>query len=171
MLGAWGACYVLLCTGTLAIALLVSVIPGGPALARQLLHLTLSGAANPPPSVAGALSIAANNTLHTVWPLTLRPLGAHRHRITRALADCAVAANVCVPALLVGGALAGYGTGVLAFLVHVPVEWAGIALGNSAWVLARRRALRPGERVAVLVGSLLVLCVAAGIETWLTPHR
>jgi hypothetical protein len=99
------------------------------------LPLTLTAAHNPPPSLAGVLSIAINNTLRSVWPLTLGLIDAQRRRVTRLLADGAVLANLLVSGTLVGGAVGGYGVRVLAFLPHLPLEWAGLAMGAAGWAV------------------------------------
>ncbi|MHB1538890.1 MAG: hypothetical protein ACYCUM_13875 [Solirubrobacteraceae bacterium] len=168
---AWAGSYLALCALTLAIAAAALLVPDAPALARGLLDLKLSAHANPPPSIAGALSIALENTLHASWPLSLGPLGARARRATRTLADAAVAANLLVCALLVGGALAGYGPAVLAYLPHVPLEWAGIAIGAGAWRIERTRPLSGRERAASLIAIISILLLAAAVETSLTPHR
>lgn len=150
---------------------LVLVVPGGPALARRLLPLTLTAAHNPPPSLAGVLSIAANNTLRSVWPLTLGLIDAQRLRVTRLLADGVVVANLFVSGLLAGGAVGGYGIRVLAFLPHLPLEWAGLAIGASGWVVKRKRPMvERGNGLAVILSAGILLC-AAIIETHIAPHR
>lgn len=126
----WARVYALLWVFTLGSCVLVMVVPGGPALARGLLPLTLTAAHNPPPSLADVLSIAANNTLRSVWPLTLGIIDAQQRRVTRLLADGAVTANLLVSGLFVGGAIGGYGVRVLAFLPHLPLERVDLLLGR-----------------------------------------
>lgn len=171
MLGAWVRAYGLLWTFTLATALLVIVVPGAGAFARGLLHLKLSPAANPPPSIATVVSIVANNVLRSSWPLVLGPLGARRNRLTRTLADGAVLANLLVPGLLVGGALGGYGLQVLAYLPHVPVEWAGIAGGAAGWLAERTEGPHRTRRSTAIVYLTTLMMLAAAAETFLVPHR
>ncbi|HEY5286000.1 MAG TPA: hypothetical protein VIJ50_02730 [Solirubrobacteraceae bacterium] len=96
--------YALLWGLTLGSCVLVLAVPGGPAFAQGLLPLTLTPAHNPPPSLAGVLSITANNTLRSVWPLTLGLIDAQHRKVTRLLADGAVLANLVLSGLLVGGA-------------------------------------------------------------------
>jgi hypothetical protein len=150
---------------------LILVVPGAPALARGLLHLSLTATHNPPPSVPGVISIALNNMLHSVWPLSLGLLDAQRRRFTRALADAFVTANLAVPGLLVGTALAGYGTRALPYLPHVPVEFAGIAIGSAGWLVERHRSLALRERILYAGATVVLLLLAATIETYLVPHR
>ena len=111
---AWLRAYALLWTFTLGTYVLVLLMPGGPALARRLLPLALTASHNPPPSLAGVLSIATNNTLRSVWPLALGLVEAQRRPITRLLADGTVLANLLVSGLLVGCAIGGYGLRILA---------------------------------------------------------
>jgi hypothetical protein len=158
-------------TFTLTAGAVVYAAPGGPALARQLLALKLSAVHNPPPTIGLVLSIALNNTLRSTWPLLLGPLGAQRNRITRMLADGAVLANLLVASLLVGGALGGYGLRVLPYLAHVPVEWAGIAVGASGWLIERQRPTRTSALVGALASLAVLLLCAALLEATLAPHR
>ncbi|HEY5195236.1 MAG TPA: hypothetical protein VIJ39_15380 [Solirubrobacteraceae bacterium] len=168
---AWVRVYALLWAFTLGGCVLVLVVPGGPSLARGLLPLTLTAAHNPPPNLAGVLSIAANNTLRSVWPLTLGLLDAQRRRATRLLADGAVMANLLVSGLLVGGAVGGYGVRVLAFLPHLPLEWAGLALGAAGWTTDRGRRINQHERIMTVALIVIMLLCAAIIETRLVPYR
>lgn len=168
---AWLTAYAAIWTFMLAAGALVYALPGAPALARQLLALKLSAVHNPPPNVGLVLSIALNNTLRSIWPLALGPLGARRNRITRMLADGAVFANLLVPGLLVGGALGGYGLRVLPYLPHVPIEWAGIAVGASGWLVERQRPMRHSALVGALASLAGLLLCAALLEATLAPHR
>lgn len=168
---AWLRAYALLWAFTVGACVLVLVVPGGPSLARRLLPLSLAAAHNPPPSLAGVLSIAANNTLRSVWPLTLGLIDAQRRRVTRLLVDGAVLANFLVSALLVGAAVGGYGVRVLAFLPHLPLEWAGLAGGIAGWVVERGQKLSLHERELVILFTVGILVCAAAAETYLVPHH
>jgi hypothetical protein len=144
--------------------------PGASGLARAVLGLSLSGTRNPAPGAGVAMGIAVNNVFRGSWPLALGPLGAAGRRVTRACGDLAVAGNVLVCAALVGAAVGGYGLRTLAFLAHVPLEWAGVAAGVAGWLVERRGPLRGAERgwwVCMLVG---LFGLAAIVETWLAPH-
>lgn len=163
--------YAALLAFTLATAASVWLVPGGPALARELLRLSLTAAHNPPPSVAGVISIAANNTLHSVWPLSLGLIDAPRRRVARALADVLVTANLLVPGLLVGAALAAYAMRALPYLPHTPVEFAGVAIGSAGWIVERNRPVTARERILCAGATVLLLLVGATIETYLVPHR
>jgi hypothetical protein len=168
---AWLTAYGAIWAFTLAAAFLVRVVPGGPALARQSLALKLTAAHKPPPHAGLVLSITLNNTPRAVWPLTLGVLGAQRHRLSRRLADAAVAANLLLSGLLVGTALGGYGIHVVPFLPHTPVEWAGLATGTTGWRIRRRRQLAKHELLALGWLTAALLGISALIETSLAPHR
>ena len=170
-LGAWrGACTLMLLVA-LASGLSVCLIPDGAALARDLLHLTLTASHNPPPTVLLVVSIAANNMLHSVWPCTLGLLDAQRQRTTRLIADAFVVANLAVPAMLVGSALGAYGTRTLPYIPNAPPEFAGIAAGATSWLIERNRMLTTRERATWIALSALLLVCAATVETYLVPHR
>lgn len=170
---AWLPIYGALWEVTLASGLLVLLVPGARPVARELLGLSLTAAHNPPPSLGGVASIAANNILHSVWPLSLGLIDAQRHRFTRRLADLAVGANLVVAGVLVGSAVGGYGSRVLAFLVHVPLEWAGITLGSAGWTIERTGARRLSwhQRGLVFGATTTLQACAALVESLLAPHR
>ena len=89
--------------------------------------------------------LAAHNIPIVAWPLLLGVLGAHRHRLARQ-SPTASAGVLIANTLPVGAALGAYGAALLPYLPQLPLEWAGLALGASAWLVQRRRALtRPGR--------------------------
>jgi hypothetical protein len=53
----------------------------------------------------------------------------------------------------------------------VPLEWAGLALGASAWLLQRHRALTAAQGFALLALTGSVLVCAAAIETLAVAHE
>jgi hypothetical protein len=170
-LRAWRAAYTFPLLVMFATCITVDAIPGAGTAARELLQLKLAAGWNPPPGIAIVLSIAANNTLHSVWPLTLGLLDLQARRWTRALADALVIANLVVPGVLVGSALGAYGPRTLSYLPHVPVELAGIAAGAAGWIIERDGPLGGRERAVGIGVSMAVLLVAASVEAYLVPHR
>ncbi len=168
---AWVRAYAVLWGFTLGACLVVLVVPGGPALARRVLPLTLDAAHNPPPSLAGVASITVNNTLRSVWPLALGLIDLQRWRVTRLLADGAVVGNLLVSGVLVGAAVGGYGVRVLAFLPHLPLEWGGLAVGAAGWVVERQRRLTGRERPAAALLTFSVVLIAATAEIYFVPHN
>jgi hypothetical protein len=51
------------------------------------------------------------------------------------------------------------------------VEWGGLALGASAWLVQRRRALTVAEGLGLLALLAGVLLCSAALETVAVPHR
>ena len=109
--------------------------------ARRLLGLALSAQRNPPPQVGHVLALAAHNIPIAAWPLLLGVIGAHRHRLATHVADGVLLACIIANTLPVGAALGAYGTAVLPYIPQLPLEWGGLALGASGWLVQRRRAL------------------------------
>jgi hypothetical protein len=169
---AWLQAYRGVWAATLAAAALVA-IAGQPLISvtRRALALTLTAQHNPPPQLGQILALAAHNVPIAAWPLLLGLTGADRHRLARALADCAVLACIIFNTVPVGAALAAYGTALIAYLPQLPLEWAGLALGTSSWLVQRRRALSARERLAWLGLTAGVLLCAAALEGTAVPHR
>jgi hypothetical protein len=168
----WLHTYAAIWTATLGPAALVAL--AGPPLVdsvRHLLGLALTAQRNPPPSVGHVLALAAHNIPIATWPLLLGVTGAHRHRLARRVADTVVLACMIANTLPVGAALGAYGTPLLAYLPQLPLEWAGLALGASCWLVQRRRELTCRERLVWLALNAGVLLCAAAIETVVVPHR
>jgi hypothetical protein len=138
---------------------------------RHVLGLTLSANRNPPPDIGRILVSVAHNTPIVGWPLLLGIMGAHRHPLARRVADGVLLVCVLLNVLQVGAALGAYGAALLAYIPNVPFEWAGLALGASAWLLQRRCALTVNEGFALLAVIVGVLLCAATLETAGVPHR
>jgi hypothetical protein len=170
--GAWLGAYTAVWVATFGFAALVAV--AGPRLAhpvRQLLGLSLTPDRNAPPDLGHVLVLAAHNVPIVAWPLLLGVMGADRHRVGRRLADIVVLACILVNVVPVGVALGAYGVPLLPYVPQLPLEWAGLALGASAWLVQRRRALTLRDGLvwfALIVGVLLC---AAALETVAVPHR
>jgi len=157
---------------TLAVATLVAISRarlGAPV--RHLLGLRLEADRNPPPDLGHVLALTAHNVPIAAWPLLLGVVGAHRDRRARSLADALLLACVLANIAPVGAALGAYGTRLLPYIPQLPLEWAGLALGATAWLIQRRRPLRVCEGVAVLALTTTVLLCAAVLETFAVPHR
>jgi hypothetical protein len=168
----WPYAYAGVWAATLAPAAVVALV-GRPLTlpARRLLGLALSARRNPPPHLGHVLALAAHNIPIASWPLLLGVLGAHRHRLARHVADGVLLACLIANTLPVGAALGAYGTALLAYLPQLPLEWGGLALGASGWLVQRRRALTASEGVGVFVLIACVLLGAAVLETVAVPHR
>jgi hypothetical protein len=74
-------------------------------------------------------------------------------------------------ALPVAAALGAYGAPLMPYIPQLPVEWAGLALGYSSWLVQRERPVSRRERLAWLTLTAAVLTVAAAVETVAVPHR
>jgi hypothetical protein len=103
------------------------------------------------------------------WPLALALAPYGRWAWAVGLADCLLAANLAVNAALVGGAVGLAGIGIAPYLLHLPMEWAALAVTVSGWLAARRGASR-AVVVAHLGAFVALLLVAAAIETYAVPH-
>ncbi len=169
---AWLYAYAAVWIATLVPAALVAL--AGQALAlpvRHLLALALTAHRNPPPSIGHVLSSAAHNTPIVGWPLLLGLVGAHRHPLAKHVADGVLLACIIANTLQVGAALGAYGVPLLPYIPNVPLEWAALALGASAWLLQRRQALAVLEGLGLLALIVAVLLCAAALETVAVPHR
>ncbi len=167
---AWLWAYGAIWTATLGSAALVALLGArAEAPVRRLLGLRLEP--NPAPQVGHVLALAAHNLPIAAWPLLLGVIGAHHHRLGQKIADTVLLACILVNTLPVGAALGAYGAPLLAYIPQLPIEWAGLALGASAWLLQRRRALTVLEGLALLALTACVLLCAAVIETVAVPHR
>jgi hypothetical protein len=168
----WLHAYAGVWLATLAPTALVVLVGRPLALpARRLLGLALSAQRNPPPQVGHVLVLAAHNIPIAAWPLLLGVLGAHRHRLAMHVADGVLLACIIANTLPVGAAFGAYGTPVLPYIPQLPLEWGGLALGASGWLLQRRRALTASEGIGMLVLIACVLLCAAALETVAVPHR
>jgi hypothetical protein len=138
---------------------------------RRLLRLRLQSAGNAPPHIGHILALAAHNIPIAAWPVLLGVIGTHHHRLARRIADSTVLACITVNSLPGGAALGAYGAPLLAFIPQLPIEWAGLALGASAWLVQRRRPLTALEGLMLTVLTAAVLVCAAVVETVAVPHR
>jgi len=114
-------------------------------------------------------------------------IAAHNARIASATLVCAVAAP-CMPHALrrvvdavlaivlslsagaVGAAYGAYGwRAITATAPHLPLEFAGLSLAGGAYLHARIQAIRFAELLTVAAAGALLLCVAALLETYVSP--
>ncbi len=168
----WPYAYAGVWAATLAPTALVVLVGRPLALpTRRLLGLALSAQRNPAPHVGHVFVLAAHNIPIASWPLLLGVLGAHRHRLAMHVADGVLLACIIANTLPVGAALGAYGTAVLPFLPQLPLEWGGLALGASGWLVQRRRALTVSEGIGLFALTVAVLLCAAVLETVAVPHR
>jgi len=168
----WPWAYAAAWLSTLACALLVAAA-GGAAQAwlRKLIGARFDPALNAPPALGHVLALASHNLPITAWPILLGVVGAHRSAGSRLAADLLVVAALIANTALVGAALAAYGPPLLAYLPQLPIEWAALALGTSAWLIQRRRPLARSEGIALFALTGAVVLCAALVETVGVPHR
>ena len=140
-----------------------AVVPG----ARRVLRGWFAFDTGARPSTGGVAGIALAN-LRVLGFLLLASLATAQRRLVPLL-DALVALGLVVNVGLVGLALGAYGSALLPWLPHVPLEWAVLAIGLAAYLRARR--LAPRVRDVASAGALAVvpLVLAAAIEAWATP--
>lgn len=169
--GVWARAYAAAWGVTLLAAGIVAC--AGPAVrgdVRSALGLRLQAASNPAPSAERVATLALHNVPIACWPVLLGVFGAHRRPRGRFVCDGLVACWLAANTIPVGAALGAYGTRLLCFVPQLPIEWAGLSLGASCWLLQRQRPLalrRSGELAALCAGLMLA---AAFVETVVPPH-
>ncbi len=172
MPGASLRAYAALWTSTLAAGALVALggsLVGG--WVRRTLALSLSGTGNPPPTVGRMLALAAHNIPIGAWPLLLGVLVAENNRRARRAADAALVACMLANTVPVGAALGAYGASLIPYIPQLPIEWAGLAIGYGSWLIQRRRAVSVHQRLQWVALTIVVLLVAAALESYAVPHR
>lgn len=121
-----------------------------------------------------ALTIFLTNAQTLIAPLILVAGRWHTGRVTRHVGDLVVGALVLANPMLVGFALGRYPTQLPAYLPHIALEYAALALAASAW-LTRRLPNHRAQRSRSLLGcatlTLIVAAIAAVVETYAVPHQ
>lgn len=156
--------YALLWSATFTAALIV--IPFRSPV-RSLLRLRM---APTPPQLGDALTIALHNLRVAAIPLLLAVAGAGQHRRLRIAGDLIVASSLVANAALGGLALGAYGDRIVAYLPHMPAEWAGLAAGAASWLLARERPPKRAELLGLTATCGVTLLIGALLETYATPQ-
>jgi hypothetical protein len=167
----WPRAYAAVWLSTLAFALLVmSSGAATQASVRKFIGARLDPSVNAPPQLDHVLNIAAHNLPIMAWPILLGVVGAHRSAGGRRAADSLVAAAIVANTAPVGAALVADGPALLPYLPQLPIEWAALALGTSAWMMQRQRPLRRSEGVVLFVLTAAAALCAAVLETVAVPH-
>ena len=142
---------------------LTTAVPGLDATVRARLDLQMVHLSSPSRGVVAALVV--HNASIALWPLAAIAADLHRWRL-RALLDGLLAVTLMANAGIVGAALSAYGTRLVRFLPHLPLEFLGLALPATSWMLhragGRARALPVARRTVVVLTS------AALIEAYAT---
>ena len=139
-----------------------------------LLMPALAPAGAPHPTLHGtageAISILSHNLRILAAPLILAAARWAAGPITRLLGDAIVAAILIVNPLLVGAAIGEHGPGLLAYLPHLPLEWAALSTAAGAWLAARSSRRAAPSLVAYAAAATTLAAIAAVIETLAIPH-
>ncbi len=122
------------------------------------------------PTMHALLTRLAGNVRIAMLPVLLAATGAARHPSSRAIADAVIAGTLALNATLVGAALAVCGRPLVAFLPHLPLEWAGLACCAAPWLLARRNTPRRGDTLISAAAGVLLLACAALVENLSNPR-
>lgn len=155
----------------LLLAATVSFAPGGHSLARALLGAGARIAPHPASgrTVVYALGLLLNNTIVALWPLTglfvLRDFPSSLRRVFIGVVVLSGARSAAPLAAAIGL----WGTRLLPYIPNAPFELAAITTGGVLYVLASGqrlsgRALRTG-----VTAVLVLLLIAAALETWAVP--
>jgi hypothetical protein len=155
-----GLCLAVL-TASAAVASLVAIAAGAS-------HTNPHDAIDDSPGAVAALF--AHNAAVAWIPLGLAGLGWDRARGLQLTGDAVVLASLIANGGVVGYALARVGPELAAYLPHLPLEWAAIAVPAGAWRCLRRG--YPGPRALLLqtLGlSATALVLAAVIEVYAVP--
>jgi hypothetical protein len=154
-------------TLTATAALITTALPAAGQLARDDLRLALMPASAPP--ATRILDVALTNAVAAGWPLLLALLDGP-HRAIRAVHRALIVAWLAVNVIPVGAAIGAYGTRILPYLPHLPLEWTAIALALAGYLHARGRQAPGRVLLAPALGLAVVLIAAAAVETYATPH-
>ncbi len=152
--------------GLLAAGLCV-VIPGARELTKSFLQLKLS---TNTPTVSAAVSIWFHNLRVLAAPLAVAVIfKPHQSRVARFGWGVWVAAIAIINVVTVAGAVAAYGTKLLPYLPHLPLEFLAVAVSIHAWITATRQQLTRTQILTYACWIPTILAIAATVETCLTP--
>jgi len=166
----WLSVYALIWAATVLLAGCVAICGGSADTVRGLLDLHLSAAATPAPSLARVFGLTAHNLPVVAWPLLLDVGGARRSRASRGTADALLVASMTANVVPVGAALGAYGPALVAFVPQLPLEWAALALGVTAWRGVKRPRDTPHRSLGRLSLIVVLVALAASVETFAVPH-
>jgi len=156
--------------GLLWLATLLAAIVAIP-VAGQLrgvfgFRLTLA----PTGTASMAALIAVNNVRAAAVPLLFAVLKIGPRRWLSIVGDVVVGASLAVNVALGGLALGAYGLALLRYLPQWPLEWGGLALALAGWRRARRGQGDPCELALLAIGTAILLCLGALLETYAVPQ-
>jgi hypothetical protein len=135
----------------------------------------LAGHTRPHPTLTGSLgdvtSILQNNLRVLAAPFLLCLLKFPGSRLGRRAGDLLILGLAAASAIPVGLELGRWHTTLVPYVPQLPLEWAALTVGITAWLTARHGHVRPRQLAVLATTTALLLAGAASIETWCTPHR
>jgi hypothetical protein len=158
--------YALLWAATALAALAVALLPALRSLVAAAVPLDLHPHADA--SAGNVLRLVRANAW-AAWPLAAATLGAARIAGMRVAVDVALCTQLAFNAALVGAAIGVHGLALARWLPHLPFEWAALAVAGAGWLQARRGA-RSRPIVQSIALYLVLLVIAAALETYAVPH-
>ena len=140
-----------------------------------LLDPRLAASIRPHPTLTGSigdwLAILETNLRVLAVPFILAALRFPATRLGRTIGDLIVAALTALSTLTVGIELGRWRARLIAYLPHLPLEWAALSLTLAAWRLIRTGHAPRRLLTELAVWIVVLLVAAASLETWATPHR
>lgn len=123
-----------------------------------------------PANLAEVGRIFARNTATISIPIALAYILSPWRSPQRGVFATGFVFLLFLPNLVIVGLAAGaYGSRLFAYLPHLAVEWAAVAVAATTWVIALRRPLS-GAQLATVGGlNAVVIAVGAFIETYAGP--
>lgn len=122
------------------------------------------------PSIGAAADLFAHNLLAAGWPLVFVLLQLHRAAWQREFGTLLLGGFLIVNASFVGAASGVAGDALVPYVVHLPVEWAALAVSATAWLVACKRPLSRTALAVLVVAFVSLLAAAAMLETYAVPH-
>lgn len=122
------------------------------------------------PSARAVAELVVHNAFTAGWPLLFVLLRLHREKWQREFGTALLGAFLFVNGAFVGAASAVAGEALVPFLVHLPVEWAAVAVAATGWLVACRRELSRAALGGLAAAFLVLVCAAAVLETYAVPQ-
>lgn len=160
------AATVCLWTMTAMCVVIVALVPGARPAVRALLAFALTPYPGTPQEL---VDIATTNT-RVVLGIALAAWAPSRAPALRTPADLLVLTIVVANTAFVGSAVGAYAAEAIPWLVHLPVEWAALAIVVGLYATARRRHVSLTAWTAATTAALALVVAGALAETFLTPQ-
>jgi len=154
--------------------LIVQLTPGAAIELREQLAFAF---ARQPADLQGAAGLALNNFKVCALALTgaaaqlLYATSPRPRTATRWAFDTVLGVAYLANAAQFGVALGAYGTRLLAWIPHVPLELCALAVSSGAYLDARHQQLTARQLCGSAAIAGLLVIAAAIVETWAVPHR